>query len=116
MNANKILVFNSGERASASLGRSEEAGWRAGSPPRMAAPHDARGSVRYSRGAVKIARLICALAITAVAGFAAPADWIWSGRYVVTMDAQRRVIENGAIAIVGDHVAAVGTRAAIDRD
>src|SRR5579864_7345830 len=47
---------------------------------------------------------------------AAPADWIWSGRYVVTMDPQRRVIENGAIAIVGDHIAAVGTRAAIDHD
>jgi len=47
---------------------------------------------------------------------AAPADWIWSARYVVTMDAQRRVIENGAIAIVGDHIAAVGPRAAIDRD
>jgi 5-methylthioadenosine/S-adenosylhomocysteine deaminase len=47
---------------------------------------------------------------------AAPADWIWTGRYVVTMDAQRRVIENGAIAIIGDHIAAVGTRAEIDRD
>jgi 5-methylthioadenosine/S-adenosylhomocysteine deaminase len=47
---------------------------------------------------------------------AAPADWIWTGRYVVTMDTQRRVIENGAIAIIGDHIAAVGTRAEIDRD
>jgi len=46
---------------------------------------------------------------------AAPADWIWSARYVVTMDAQRRVIENGAIAIVGDHIVDVGTRAAIDK-
>ncbi|HLW77607.1 MAG TPA: hypothetical protein VKS01_11495, partial [Bryobacteraceae bacterium] len=55
------------------------------------------------------------LALGAIA-YGAPADWIWSGRYVVTMDAQRRVIENGAIAIVGDHVAAVGTRAEIDRD
>ena len=27
-------------------------------------------------------------------------DSIWSARYVVTMDAQRRVIENGAVAIV----------------
>ena len=38
-----------------------------------------------------------------------PADWIWSARYVVTMDAQHRVIENGAVAIVGDHI--VGGRA-----
>ena len=50
------------------------------------------------------------------AAHAAPADWIWSARYVVTMDTQRRVIENGAIAIVGDHIVAVGPRAAIDRD
>src|SRR5262249_7850249 len=46
---------------------------------------------------------------------AAPADWIWSARYIVTMDPQRRVIENGAIAIVGDHIVDVGTRAAIDK-
>ena len=25
-----------------------------------------------------------------------PADWIWSGRYVITEDAQHRVIENGS--------------------
>jgi 5-methylthioadenosine/S-adenosylhomocysteine deaminase len=42
-------------------------------------------------------------------------DWIWSARYVVTMDAQRRVIENGAVAISGDHIVDVGTRAQIDR-
>src|SRR5882757_186101 len=44
---------------------------------------------------------------------AAPADWIWSARYVVTMDAQRRVIENGAVAVAGDPIVDVGTRAAI---
>jgi 5-methylthioadenosine/S-adenosylhomocysteine deaminase len=31
------------------------------------------------------------------------------------MDAQRRVIENGAVAVVGDHIVDVGTRAEIDR-
>ena len=35
-------------------------------------------------------------------------DAIWTARYVVTMDAQRRVVENGAVAITGDHVVAVG--------
>src|SRR5689334_7219122 len=45
---------------------------------------------------------------------AAPADWIWSARYVITMDGQRRVIENGAVVIKGDRIAAVGTRAEID--
>ena len=44
-----------------------------------------------------------------------PADWIWTGRYVVTMDPQRRVIENGAIAIQGERSSAVGTRAEIDK-
>ncbi len=42
-------------------------------------------------------------------------DAIWSARWVVTMDAQRRVIENGAVAIAGDHIIDVGPRAAIDR-
>jgi len=53
--------------------------------------------------------LLCALTLSA-----APADWIWSARYVITMDAQRRVIENGAIAIQGDHILAAGTKAEID--
>src|SRR5215471_7060662 len=42
-------------------------------------------------------------------------DWVWSARYVVTMDAQRRVIENGAVAIRGDQIVDVGPRATIDR-
>jgi 5-methylthioadenosine/S-adenosylhomocysteine deaminase len=46
---------------------------------------------------------------------AEPADRIWSARYVITMDAQRRVIENGAVAIRGERIAGVGTRAEIDR-
>ena len=45
---------------------------------------------------------------------AAPADWIWSAKYVITEDARHRVIENGAVAIVGDHIVGVGTRAEID--
>ena len=42
-------------------------------------------------------------------------DLIWSARYVVTEDAQRRVLENGAVAILGDHIVDVGPRAEIDR-
>ena len=42
------------------------------------------------------------------------ADWIWSARYVITEDPQRRVIENGAVAIQGDRIVGVGTRAEID--
>src|ERR1035437_415893 len=47
---------------------------------------------------------------------AAAVDSIWTARYLVTMDAQHRIIENGAIAVTGDHIVAVGTRAQIDRD
>jgi 5-methylthioadenosine/S-adenosylhomocysteine deaminase len=42
-------------------------------------------------------------------------DSIWTARYVVTMDSGRRVIENGAVAVAGDHIVDVGTRAAIDK-
>ena len=51
----------------------------------------------------------------ALAQAPAPVDAIWSARYVVTMDAQRRVIENGAVAVTGDHIVDVGSRADIDR-
>jgi cytosine/adenosine deaminase-related metal-dependent hydrolase len=37
------------------------------------------------------------------------ADLLITGGVVVTMDPQRRVIEEGAIAVVGDRIAAVGT-------
>jgi 5-methylthioadenosine/S-adenosylhomocysteine deaminase len=47
--------------------------------------------------------------------WAEPVDWIWSARYVVTMDTGRRVIPNGALALEGDRIVAVGTRAEIDR-
>src|ERR1019366_9460995 len=43
-----------------------------------------------------------------------PADWIWSARYIITEDAQHRVIENGAVAIRADRIVAVGTKAEID--
>src|ERR1041384_1547237 len=46
--------------------------------------------------------------------FAESADWIWSARYVITEDAQHRVIQNGAIAIRGERIVGVGTKAEID--
>ncbi len=45
---------------------------------------------------------------------AEPADWIWSARYVITENAQHRVIENGALAIRGERIVGVGTKAEID--
>jgi len=46
---------------------------------------------------------------------AEPADWIWSARYVVTMDGGRRVIENGAVAVRADRIVGVGTLSDIER-
>ncbi len=60
-------------------------------------------------------RLLFALILLAVAARSETADWIWTARYVVTMDPARRVIEDGAVAIRADRILAVGTRAEIDR-
>src|ERR1700726_2342535 len=58
---------------------------------------------------------ICSLLLLVSALAAEPADWIWSARYVITEDAQRRVIENGAVAIRGDRIIGVGAKAEIDK-
>lgn len=52
--------------------------------------------------------LICAAAP------AAPCDLVISGKYVVTMSPDRRLIQNGAVAIRGDRIVAVGTRTQIN--
>src|SRR5881396_2466720 len=59
--------------------------------------------------------LFCSLFLAALALAAEPADWIWSARYVLTGAAPRRVIENGAVAVRGDRIVAVGSRSEIDR-
>ena len=56
----------------------------------------------------------CSFFVFALALAAEPADWIWSGRFVITEDARRPVIANGAIAIRGDRIVGVGTRTEID--
>ena len=60
-------------------------------------------------------RLLFSCALLAFVAHAAdPVDYILTARYVVTEDAQHRVIENGAIAVRGERILAVGTRAEID--
>jgi 5-methylthioadenosine/S-adenosylhomocysteine deaminase len=60
-------------------------------------------------------RLFCSFLLALSALAAESADWIWTGRYVVTMDAQRHVIRNGAIAIRGDRILAAGPESDIER-
>ena len=60
-------------------------------------------------------RLFCSFVLAATALIAEPADTIWSARYVLTMAPQRRVIENGAVAVRGDRIVGVGSKAEIDR-
>ena len=58
----------------------------------------------------------CSLVLLLAAALnAEPADWIVSARFVLTMDPQRRLIQNGALAIRGERIAAVGAKAEIDR-
>jgi len=60
-------------------------------------------------------RLLLAFVLFVAAARSEPADWIWTARYVVTMDPARRVIADGAVAIRADRILAVGPRAEIDR-
>jgi len=60
-------------------------------------------------------RLSISFLLLTFAALAEPADWIWSARYIVTMDPARRIIENGAVAVRGGRIVAAGTRAEIDR-
>src|SRR6266853_1374499 len=59
--------------------------------------------------------LLAVLSAAASAQTPTRVDAIWSARWVVTMDTQRRVIENAAVAISGDHIVDVSTKADIDR-
>jgi 5-methylthioadenosine/S-adenosylhomocysteine deaminase len=54
--------------------------------------------------------LLCALSLAA----AEPADSIWSARYVITVDPQHRVIEDGAVAVKDGRILMVGTRTQIN--
>jgi 5-methylthioadenosine/S-adenosylhomocysteine deaminase len=60
-------------------------------------------------------RLFFSVFLWTVSLAAAPADWILTARYVVTVDPGHRIIEDGAVAIAGDHILAVGPRAEILR-
>jgi len=57
---------------------------------------------------------ICSFLLLVSSLFAEQADWVWSARYVITEDAAHRVIEQGAVAVRGGVILAVGSKAEID--
>jgi len=65
--------------------------------------------IRYSR------LLSLLLLFSAAAACAERADWIIRARYVITMDSEHRIFENGAVAIQGTRIADVDTQAVIDQ-
>ena len=58
--------------------------------------------------------LLALLACTSCATKQTPVDVIWSAKYVVTMDAKRTVIEDGAVAVRNDRIVAAGPTADIE--
>ena len=71
----------------------------------------------YSSDAFKYFRVLACIGIALLMATTASAkekvDLIISGGTVVTMDAQRRVIEDGAVAVRGSEIVAVGTESEI---
>lgn len=66
------------------------------------------------RRSCKFVLVAAVLALAGCGGHGTRVDAIWTARYVVTMDPQRTVIEDGAVAISGDHIVAAGPRREID--
>jgi 5-methylthioadenosine/S-adenosylhomocysteine deaminase len=60
-------------------------------------------------------RCLSALLLIALGAAAEPADWVIRAQYVVTMNAQHRIIEQGAVAIRGSRIVGVGTQSEIAR-
>lgn len=61
-----------------------------------------------------IIRWLSCILLPAVA-LAEPVDWLVSARYVVTVDGAHRIIEHGAVAVRGERIAAVGTKADLEK-
>jgi len=58
---------------------------------------------------------LCFFLLAATLHAAEPVDLVVSARYVMTMDANSRLIDNGAVAIKGERILAIDTKANIDK-
>ena len=47
--------------------------------------------------------------------FAEKADWVITARYIVTVNSEHRIIENGALAVLNGRIQAIGTATEINR-
>src|SRR5690349_13125864 len=63
----------------------------------------------------KVFSLLALLCGAAIAAEKQQADWIIRAKYVVTMDAERRLIKGGAVAMQGQRIVGVGTQEEIAR-
>ncbi len=71
---------------------------------------------RFFRTCLLPVLLACGLLSSRPTLAATPVTWVVRGRYVLTMDRQHRLIEDGAIAIQGERIVAVGTASEIVRE
>lgn len=71
-----------------------------------------RSLVRLVAPMLALSTMALTPALSPVAlGAAEPVDWLVSASYVVTMDEERRILNDGAVAIQGERIVAVGSRA-----
>ena len=87
---------------------------RGASAPSGRQPSNGRQAAFKGRRGLEARPTLWLLLVFASFLHAESADQIWSAGHLVTMDAQHRVIENGAVAVRGANIIALGPRAEIE--
>lgn len=57
----------------------------------------------------------CIALLLVASASAEPADWLYTAKYVVTMDASHHLVEDGAIAVRGERILAIGKRIDLEK-